>query len=62
MMPQLDTDDTPLDRRVIRQRAVQLRRAKATLVLMIDEIGAHAAVVLLNDALRDALDRLGDEG
>jgi Mg2+/Co2+ transporter CorB len=61
-MPQLDTDDTPLDRRVTRQRTVQLRRAKATIALLIDEIGAHAAVVLLNDGLREALDRLGDEG
>jgi hypothetical protein len=60
-MPQPATDEPPLDPRITRQRRVQLRRARATIELLIDEVGAHNAVVLLNDGLREALDRLDGE-
>jgi hypothetical protein len=42
------------------QRKLQLRRAKAQIWLAAEDVGMHAAVVILNDALREALDRLDD--
>jgi hypothetical protein len=50
----------PADRRLAAERTRQLRRAKAGIWLDCEDVGMHAAVVILNDALREALDRLDD--
>lgn len=60
-MKKREPEAAPVDRRISWQRSVQLRRARATIWLTCEEIGAHAAVVLLNDALREQLDRLSEE-
>lgn len=60
-MAEHDDDNDWVDPRVMWERQRQLRRARAELALMIDSLGAHAAVVLFNGALREALDRLGEE-
>lgn len=56
-----DDPDNDRDRRITWNRSVQLRRAKATIWLTCEEIGAHASVIILNDLLRDALNRLPDD-
>ena len=53
-----DAENDPVDPRLVWQRKLQLRRAKAQIWLAAEDVGMHAAVVILNDALREALDRL----
>jgi hypothetical protein len=61
-MPQWnDTDDVQISPRLQRQRTIQLQRAKAQIWLACEEAGPHMAVILLNDALREQLDRLAEE-
>ena len=50
----------PVDPRITAKRTVQLRRARAALYLLCEEVGAHNAVVLLKDCLREQLDRLSE--
>jgi hypothetical protein len=57
-----DPDVAPPSPRLMRQRQTQIRHAKAKLHLLADALEPHVAVVLLNDALRVALDRLNTEG
>lgn len=52
-------DELPIDPKTRWDRGVQLTRARAELSLLIDSVGAHAAVVLLNAALREALNEYG---
>jgi len=47
--------------RVQRERQMQVRRAKAAIYLACEQAGPFMAVVLLNEALRAALDKLRDE-
>ena len=58
--PDRDGENGLVDKRVAWQRKLQLRRAKAQIWLAAEDVGMHAAVVILNDALREALDRLND--
>ena len=44
-----------------RQRTIEINRARAQIWLACDTLGAQIAVVVLNDALREWLDRLDDE-
>ena len=55
-----DHENDPVDPKLIWQRNLALRRAKASIWLAAESVGMHAAVVLLNDSLREALDRLDD--
>jgi hypothetical protein len=58
----LHDDLEDVDPRIRQARTVQLRRARAAIWLACEEAGPHMAVIQLNDALREQLDRLGDEG
>jgi len=44
-----------------RWEANQIRRSRAAIQLLIDDIGARQAVILLNEGLRTALDKLGEQ-
>jgi hypothetical protein len=46
------------DDRLHGRRQQQIRRAKAQIVLAVDELGAALAVIVLNDLLRASLDQL----
>jgi hypothetical protein len=46
--------------RLRRQRAIEINRARAQIWLACETLGVEIAVVVLNDALRDWLDRLGE--
>jgi hypothetical protein len=47
--------------RLQQKRQTQVRRAKAMIYLAADMAGPYMAVVLLNQALRQQLDKLKDE-
>ena len=55
-----DHENDPVDPKLAWQRNMALRRAKAQIWLAAESVGMHAAVVILNDALRESLDRLDD--
>jgi hypothetical protein len=44
-----------------RKRTIEINRARAQIYLACETLGAHLAVIVLNDALREALDRLDEE-
>jgi hypothetical protein len=56
-----DDLDNDVDPRLRQQRSIQLRRARAAIYLACEEAGPHMSVILLNDALREQLDRLREE-
>ena len=57
--PHPDLDDiTPIDPRIRRQRTIQINRARAQIWLACQTLGPHMSVLVLNDALREALDEL----
>jgi hypothetical protein len=47
--------------RLRRQRTIEINRARAQIWLACETLGVEIAVVVLNDALREWLDRLGEE-
>jgi hypothetical protein len=49
---------SPSEARLQTKRNNQLRRARAAIYLACEMTGPHMAVVLLNDALREQLDKL----
>ena len=53
--------ETPTERRARVQRETQLRQAKAKIYLACEEAGPHMAVLILNNALREQLDKLRAE-
>jgi hypothetical protein len=62
-MPQWnDLSDLPDDRKLKRERTIEVKYARAQIYLACERLGPHMAVVVLNDALREQLDRLRDEG
>jgi hypothetical protein len=57
-----DLDDTPaIDPRIRRQRTKQINRCRAQIWLACETLGPHMAVLVLNDALREALNELQDD-
>jgi hypothetical protein len=56
-----DLDDAPISPRLKRQRTIEINRARAQIWLACETLGARMAVLVLNDALRDALDQLEEE-
>lgn len=62
-MPQgNDTDEVEISPRLRRQRTIEIKRAMAQIFLASEALGAHMAVIVLNDALQEALDRLAEDG
>ena len=55
-----DHESDAVDPKIVWQRNMQLRRARASIWLTCESIGWHNSVILLNAALREALDRLDD--
>ena len=44
-----------------RQRTIEINRARAQIWLACETLGVEIAVIVLNDALRDCLNRLGEK-
>jgi hypothetical protein len=55
-------DAAPVPQRLRRQRTIEIKDAKARIWLACETLGPHMAVRVSNDALREQLDRLGEEG
>jgi hypothetical protein len=47
--------------RLRRQRTIEINRARAQIWLACETLGAEIVVIVLNEALREWLDRLGEE-
>jgi hypothetical protein len=59
--PWAEVARSPAEARLQQERQKQVRWAKAAIYLACEKAGPYMAVVLLNDALRAALDKLQDE-
>jgi hypothetical protein len=54
-------DDAPIFPKLRRERTIEVNHAKAQIWLACKTLRPHMAVLVLNDVLREQLDRLAEE-